>query len=230
MKKIDCIIVDDEPMAISLLEDYMNKVEYINLIGKFNNPIEAITFINKNSVDLIFLDIEMPDINGFKLAEMISQNSAIIFTTAYSNYGAGSYDYNALDYLLKPISFERFLISVNKFDSSSNNQIKLEDDTIFIKSNKAYIRLKYEDIGHIESLKDYVIFHTENERFIVYHSLKKLENILPTNFKRVHYSYMVNLENVHKLKDNHLYIFDKKVSISKKHRHSVYELIEKKKI
>ncbi len=230
MRQINCIIVDDEPLAIELLEDYVGRVQHLELIGKFDNPIEAISFVNENEVDLLFLDIEMPEINGINFVDVLTRKPFVIYTTAYSNYGVESYEKNALDYLLKPINFDRFLIAVNKLTQSSTSEIKSEKDTLFIKSNGAYVQLKYEEIGFIESLKDYVIFNTENDRFIVYHSLKKLEEIMPMSFQRVHYSYMVNLNKVEKIKDQHLHIFSAKIPISKKHRDHIYELVGKKMI
>ncbi len=230
MKQVNCIIVDDEPLAIELLEDYVGRVQHLELIGKFDNPIEAISFVNENEVELLFLDIEMPEINGINFVDVLTRKPHVIYTTAYSNYGVESYEKNALDYLLKPINFDRFLIAVNKLTQPSSSEIKSEKDTLFIKSNGAYVQLKYEEIGFIESLKDYVIFNTENDRFIVYHSLKKLEEIMPSSFQRVHYSYMVNLDKVEKIKDQHLHIFSAKIPISKKHRDHIYELVGKKMI
>lgn len=230
MKNVSCIIVDDEPLAIELLEDYVGRVQHLELIGKFDNPIEAISFVNENEVDLLFLDIEMPEINGINFIDVLTRKPYVIYTTAYSHYGVESYEKNALDYLLKPINFDRFLIAVNKLTEPSSSEIKSEKDTLFIKSNGAYVQLKYDDIGFIESLKDYVIFNTEKDRFIVYHSLKKLEEIMPSNFQRVHYSYMVNLANVEKIKDQHLHIFTAKIPISKKHRDHIYQLVGKKMI
>lgn len=230
MKEVNCIIVDDEPLAIELLEDYVSRVSHLNLIATFDNPIEAITFINESEVDLLFLDIEMPEINGINFVDVLTRKPNIIYTTAYSNYGVESYEKNAIDYLLKPINFDRFLIAVNKINQPSGGEVKSEKDTLFIKSNSAFIQLKYDEIGFIESLKDYVIFNTETERYIVYHSLKKLEEIMPSNFYRVHYSYMANLNKVDKIKDQHLYIFAARIPISKKHRDEVYELVGKKMI
>lgn len=227
---MDCIIVDDEPLAIELLEDYVGRVGHLNLIATFDNPIEAITFLNENEVDLLFLDIEMPEINGINFVDVLKKKLDIIFTTAYSNYGVESYEKNALDYLLKPINFDRFLIAVNKIDQMESGDIKSEKDTLFVKSNGAFVQLKYDEIGYIESLKDYVIFNMENDRYIVYHSLKKLEGIMPSNFQRVHYSYMANLDRIDQIKDQHLHIFSSRIPISKKHREEIYELVGKKMI
>ncbi|MEP5612974.1 MAG: response regulator [Cyclobacteriaceae bacterium] len=230
MKQVNCIIVDDEPLAIELLEDYVDRVAHLHLIGTFDNPIEAISFVNENEVDLLFLDIEMPEINGINFVDVLTRKPHIIFTTAYSTYGVESYEKNALDYLLKPINFERFLIAVNKLIQPTSSEIKSDVNTLFIKSNGAFVQLKYDEIGFIESLKDYVIFNTEKDRFIVYHSLKKLEEIMPASFQRVHYSYMANLNKVEKIKDQHLHIFSAKIPISKKHREHIYELVGKKMI
>lgn len=229
MKKINCVIVDDEPYALELLEDYIGRVDYLELIGKFDNPMKAIPFINRQQVDLLFLDIEMPSINGLSLVDVLIRKPAIVFTTAYSEYGAESYNKNALDYLLKPLNFDRFLIAVNKYQSKEQTpELTPERHTIFIKSNGAYIQLNYQDIGYMESLKDYVIFYTQEQRYVVYHSLKKLEKILPNNFQRVHYSFMVNLENVSQIVDHHLHIFNAKIPISRKYRETIYALVAQK--
>lgn len=225
-----CVIVDDEPLAIELLEDYISRVPGLHLLKSFDNPIEAIGYLNDTDVDLLFLDIEMPQINGMNVVDVLTRKPKVVFTTAYSNYGVESYNKNALDYLLKPINFDRFLVAVNKLNASEGGEIESDSKTIFVKSGGALIRLDYADIGFIESLKDYVIFHTKQEKHIVYHSLKKLESIMPASFYRVHYSYMANLKNVHMIKDQHLHIFDHRVPISKRHREEIYRLVDQQMI
>lgn len=229
--KINCIIIEDEPLAQKLLEDYINQVEFLELENIFNNPLEALPFLKKNTVELIFLDIEMPKINGMDFLDVLDEQPEIIFTTAYSNYAVKSYESNALDYLLKPITFERFLAAVNKHPMLNSEKFKVEknqDETsIFIKSDKNLIRLNYSDIYFIEGMKDYVLFYTEIGKHIVYHSLKKLEEILPKQFMRVHNSNIVNLNKIKKIKDNHVYILDRSISIGNKYREEFLRLVNK---
>jgi DNA-binding LytR/AlgR family response regulator len=229
---INCIIIEDEPLAQNLLQDYIEKVDFLSLQKTFNNPIEAIPYLKGNDIDLIFLDIEMPKLSGMDLLDVLENNPKIIFTTAYSSYAVKSYEKNALDYLLKPITFERFLTAVNKFPTVNKEKFtlddKTEDNSIFIKSEKNLIRLNYNEIIFIEGLKDYVVFHTGNTKHIVYHTLKKLEEKLPNNFMRAHNSYIINLSKVKKLKDNHIYIIETKIPISNKYRDNILKNINKK--
>jgi len=230
MNKIRCIIVDDEPFALELLEDYIQRVVQLELIEKFDNPLHAISFLRENDVDLLFLDIEMPELNGLQFMNIQPGiTPKVIFTTAYSAYAAESYDQHALDYLLKPISFERFLIAINKF-SIPDQKVNFDatEQSIYIKTNGGFRQLAYADIGYIKAIKDYVMLYTASEHFMVYHSLKKLEQALPASFKRIHHSFIVNLDNTQQIKHHHCYIFDDRIPISKKYRPSVYTEIEKR--
>jgi len=230
--KINCIIVEDEPLAQKLLEDYINQVDFLDLLKTFNNPLEALPFLKKNKVDLIFLDIEMPKISGMDFLDVIEEKPEIIFTTAYSNYAVKSYEKNALDYLLKPITFERFLAAVNKLPDLNAEKFIIEEskneNSIFIKSDKKLIRLNFSDIYFIEGMKDYVVFYTEKEKHVVSHTLKKLEEILPQQFIRVHNSDIVNLEKINKIKDNHVYILNTSISIGNKYREDFLRLVSKR--
>lgn len=228
MKQINCVIIDDEPLAQDLLRSYIEQLPFLNLVGSYTQATEALAVL-KGNVSLVFLDIEMPDIKGMEVADLVEDHVKIIFTTAYSQYAVQSYEKNALDYLLKPISFDRFLVAVNKAMtqwSPESSTVNPQKDSIFIKSNAQYIRLAYSEIGYIEALKDYVIFHKDGERFVVYHSLKKLEPILPFSFLRVHYSYIVNFDCVSRYKDYHLAIFDHKIPVSRKYREQVQTKID----
>lgn len=228
---IDCIIIEDEPLAQNLLHDYIEKVDFITLQGTFNNPLEALPFLKNNSTDLVFLDIEMPKLNGMDFLEVLDEKPEIIFTTAYSSHAVKSYEKNALDYLLKPISFDRFVAAVNKFPSVKEVSDKLEtnetEESIFIKSDKNLIRLQYKNILYISGLKDYVEFHTEEEKYIVYHTLKELQAKLPDMFSRVHNSYIVNLGKIKNIKDNHVFIADEQIPISGKYRAEIFDKIDK---
>lgn len=230
--KINCIIIEDEPLAQKLLQDYISQVDFIELLDTFNNPLEALPFLKKYEVHLIFLDVEMPKISGMDFLDVLEERPEIIFTTAYSNYAVKSYEKNALDYLLKPITFERFLTAVNKYPALNTEKFIIEEsqneDYIFIKSEKNLIRLNYSDIYFVEGMKDYVVFYTEKEKHIVYHTLKKLGETLPKQFIRIHNSDIVNLEKVNKIKDNHVYILNKSIPIGNKYREKLLKNLNKR--
>lgn len=225
MKNIRCAIIDDEPFAIELLEDYIQRVPNLELIASFDDPVLGLQQLQTDPVDLLFLDIEMPELTGMELiATLPSTQTAVIFTTAYSEYAVQSYDKNALDYLLKPIAFDRFLLAVNKFETRDPKvQVVEKEESIYIKTNGGFRRLSYEEIGFIKAIKDYVMIYTQDHHFIVYHSLKKLEQALPKYFKRVHHSYIINLTNLSEIKYHHCHIWGEKIPISKKYRAEVYE-------
>ena len=215
--KISCIIIDDEPYAQKLLQQYVNKTPILDLLGMFVSPMTAITFIKNNKLDLIFLDIEMPDINGMKFLSFIDNSKTrVIFTTAYSSFAVESYEKNALDYLVKPINFDRFVNAVYKFPLNKKNKFEqLNDEFVFVKSGREFIKIDYDDLFFIEGLKDYVKFVTSSQTYIVNNGLKKLEKTLPiTRFIRVHYSYIINFKKVTAFKYNHLMISNVKIPVS----------------
>lgn len=218
-RTISCVIVEDEPLAQKLLEGYIAKVPTLELKATFTAPIEASVYLHKQPVDLIFLDIEMQEINGMEFLETLNEQPQVIFTTAYSHYAVESYEKNALDYLLKPIKFERFLRAVNKLSTQTEApNAEAKADFIYVKSDRQLIKLYHDDIYFIKSMSDYVVFHTENNTYIVHHALKKLVELLPAQFLRVHYSYIINLDKVEKLQDNHLHIQNEPIPIGVRFR------------
>lgn len=196
-----CYVVDDEAHAIETLVSYIEKAPGLELLGTSTNPLEALDRIN-NTIrpDITFLDVDMPQLSGLDLAGLISDRTAVIFTTAFPDYALGAFEKNAADYLLKPISFERFLNSVKKV--SAHLRAHTPDpanDHIFIKSNiKGKVtRLNFKDIVYVESIKNYVIIYTEDEKMVTYLTMKELEAALPPeNFFRVHKSYIVNADKI----------------------------------
>lgn len=198
---LTCYVVDDETHAIEILVSYIEKTPGLKLIGSTTNPLEALDRINKSfSPDITFLDIDMPQLSGIDLAGLISDRTAVIFTTAFPDHALVAFEKNVADYLLKPISFERFLASVKKVSSFLEPRLQKQDrDHIYIKSNiKGKVkRINFSDILYIESLKNYLIIHTTTEDPITYLSMKELENVLPADkFFRVHKSYMINTERI----------------------------------
>ncbi len=193
-----CLIIDDEELARTLLKTYADKVDYLEVVGTYENPVEALGIIKDQAIDLVFLDIQMPDLKGTTLASMLPEKCQVIFTTAYAEYAIEGFDLNAVDYLLKPITFERFLQAVNKLESSKKEG---EIKTITVKSGYDLHKLFLNDIYFIESDGEYVHFHTKDKKVMSYQSLKSLEKILdPSLFMRVHRSYIVNKTKVRALK------------------------------
>ena len=224
---ISCIIVDDEPYAGNLLEEYILQVPYLRLEKKCLTAMEALSFLQSQPVDLVFLDINLPQLSGMQLAHILPQNQKVIFTTAYTSYAVESYAINAIDYLLKPITFERFVKSVEKIHGVAK-QRTAEQGNFFIKSGKAMIKVTAAEIYYIEGLKDYVVFRLEKEKHIVYKKMKDLEAILEENFIRVHHSFIVNTNHIKKIEDNQVHILDQRISISEKYRESFMSFIKNK--
>jgi two-component system, LytTR family, response regulator len=227
---IRCLIVDDEPLAISLLENHIAQIPFLSLSGKCFHALETLDFLQKNTVDLVFLDINMPHLTGMQLKVLLPENQRVIFTTAYSEYAVESYEKNAVDYLLKPITFERFLKSVLKFKVSFEKQgIEKSNETnssyTFIKSGKEIIQINYDEILYIEGLKDYVSIVTENQKIVTYKRMKDLEECLPEQFQRVHLSFIVNMDKIQKITDNQIVIGEDKISLSDKYREVFLERI-----
>lgn len=219
MNTIKCIVVDDEELARTLLKSYIDKVDFLEIVSDFENPIEAIPILKTSEIDIIFLDIQMPELKGTDFAKMIDSKSKVIFTTAYSEYALEGYDLNALDYLLKPITFERFLQAVNKY----KKEPVLVKDSITVKSGYDLHRLNYSDILYIESDSEYVIFYTSDKKIMSYQTLKSLEKALPaSHFLRVHRSYIVNTQKVSALKGRDLLIADAIIPVSD----SYYDIVK----
>ncbi|WP_114821663.1 LytR/AlgR family response regulator transcription factor [Chryseobacterium sp. KLBC 52] len=195
MNKIKCIIVDDEPLAISLLEHYVEKIPFLELVFSTENPILALEYLQKNDSDLIFLDIQMPELTGINFMKIVGADQKYILTTAYSEYALEGYEHNVVDYLLKPVSFDRFQKSVLKAQERFSFP-REENTNFFVKSSGQRHRIGFQEILYIESIKDYVNIRTENDEFIVLDTLKSMENQLPETFVRIHKSFIVNLDKV----------------------------------
>lgn len=197
MNKIKCVIVDDEPLAISLLESYVNKVPFLELVFSTENPIEAIEYVQKNASDLIFLDIQMPELTGISFMKIIGDKKKYILTTAYSEYALESYEHHIIDYLLKPIPFERFYKSALKAQERFTTAESKEGTHFFVKSSGQQHRIGFEDILYVESIRDYVNIKTREQEYIVLDTLKSMEQQLPeTFFVRIHKSFIVNLNQI----------------------------------
>ncbi len=233
---LNCWIVDDEPLALSLLESYVQKTSFLKLTGKFSNAVSALQRIAHEKVDVLFLDIQMPEMNGMDFARTVSENTRIIFTTAFSEYALEGYKVSAIDYLLKPFSFSDFLTAANKalkwFEQTSVQQAPSGETKtgIFIKSDYRLIQLLYDDILFIEGLKDYVKFYLANEPkpILSLMSLKGLEAELPQDrFVRVHRSYIIQKNKITSINKNRISIGKKQIPIGETYRQQFFALIEK---
>lgn len=194
---IKTIIIDDEPLAVSLLEKYVSETSNFELLSTFLNPIEAIEFIQNNDVDLVFLDIQMPELSGINFMKIVGDKVKYILTTAYSEFAMDGYEHNVIDYLLKPITISRFQKGIEKAKERFATIQESEKNYFFIKSSGQQHKILFDDILYIESIKDYVNIKTKSQEFIVLDTLKSMEEKLPdTVFCRVHKSYILNLNHI----------------------------------
>ena len=222
--KIRCMIIDDEPLAVNLLVEYIGQVPSLSLDQKCYNALEALEYLKTKKADLIFLDINMPQVSGMQLATLFPAGQLFIFTTAYAEFAVESYEKNAVDYLLKPITFDRFLRAVNKAVSmiQSAPVIGTQDQKLFLKTGRTIVQLEYGDVWWIEGLKDYMVFHTAKGKHIVYKRMKELEESLPAQFSRVHNSYIINRDHLLKIEDNQVCIGDQRIPVSEKYREAFF--------
>lgn len=200
---LNCIIIDDEPLAAELLASYANRTPFLKPVGTFNSAVTAIKAIRDNQIDVIFLDIQMPELSGLEFASILPKSTRVIFTTAFNQYAIDGYKVNALDYLLKPISYDNFLRSANKAYEWFLSQTKLDiwnkDRFMFVKSEYKLVRIHFDDILFIEGVKDYVKIYLDNGRPPVMSlmNMKKMEEALPTpEFMRTHRSYIVHMNKI----------------------------------
>jgi len=230
---INCLAIDDSPLALELLEKYIGDIGYLRLIKSCTNALEAIEILRKGNVDLIFLDIQMPDITGIDLLKSLKVKPKIIFTTAYPNYALEGFNQNASDYLLKPFSFERFKIAVEKV----NRQLQLEkneesdNEFIFVKSGYETIKIQIKNILYIEALKDYIQIFTKEQKILSLMSMKEILELLPFGeFIRVHRSYIISAGKITKVAPRRIYIGEKEIPIGNIHRDEFAKFLKEKKI
>ncbi|WP_222983115.1 LytR/AlgR family response regulator transcription factor [Flagellimonas meishanensis] len=224
--KLKCLIVDDELLARKGLEEFVAQTPFLELKGSLGSAIQALEFLKSNPVDIMFLDIQMPNMTGLELIKSLNLPPKVIFTTAYREFALEGFDLNAVDYLLKPFSYPRFLKAIDKVNLM-NEPGPIEDSHhIFIKSNGILVRIPVDDIIFVETAKDYVFVHTLSEKYLTLVSLGHIENQLPeSKFMRVHRSYLVGLTHVKKIEGSLLYVENHKIRISKNLRKQVYDRI-----
>lgn len=236
MSVITCLIVDDEPNALRLMEDHISKIPFLALKQKCFDAFEVSAYFQKEQVDLVFMDIEMPQMSGMELAAVLPKNQPIIFTTAYAAYALDGYEFNTLDYLLKPVTFKRFAQAASKAQDyfSSIKQppdFKEQDilpDCLFIKSGKQLLKINYSDILYFEASKEYVNIVSTSGHSLIYKRMKQLETQLPAQFIRIHHSYIVNINHIQKIMDNHVLIGEARLPISAGYREQLSRFIDGK--
>lgn len=206
MKKLKCIILDDEPLAVALLKNYADKLLQLDVVLATTDVYEVIELFQKQTVDLIFIDIQMPELSGIQLMQMFNKDNYFFVTTAYENYALESYDYRVVDYLLKPITFDKFHKAVTKFTDFVTLRSKETSPYLFVKVDGKQVRINPKDIVFIEGLSDYIRLHLQNERLIVLDNLKDFINKLPSgDFMRIHKSYIMQLDKIKSIDGNMIY-------------------------
>lgn len=223
MKKIKCIILDDEPLAVELLKSYASKNVQLEVILATTDVFEVIEYLQKQTADLIFIDIQMPELSGIQLMQMFNKDNYFIVTTAYADYALQSYDYRVVDYLLKPISFDKFHKAIQKF----TDFVTLETNPhLFVKVDGRQVKINPEDIIFIEGLSDYIRIHLPNERLIVLDNLKDFINKLPAKeFMRIHKSYIIRLDKIKSIDGNLVYHTSGSIPIGETYKQEVKKWI-----
>lgn len=227
-----CLIIDDEPLAQSVIENYMERVNELQLVKKCSNAMEGFEILHKEKIDIIFLDIQMPVIDGLNFIKSLSNPPAVILTTAFPNHALEGYELGVVDYLLKPISFERFLKAVNKVIEQKKLAISNDNsssaDFIFVKVDSKLIKLNFDDIFYIEGMKDYLKIFTKVKMYVVHQTMKKMEELLPRqNFLRVHKSYIVSLKAVKSIVGNMVEIENNQIPIGNNYKDNLIKSVFK---
>ena len=206
---MNCIVIDDDALSRRVIEEFITRTDFLDLKYSFQNAVEAVGVFDQQSedVDLIFLDIEMPEMDGIDFLNTLNNLPQVIIVSSKEKYAIEAFDYDVTDYLLKPITYGRFYKAALKAKNIHESRTQQEIDEIFIKKNSALVRLKYDDILWIEALENYVIINSNNAKFTIHFTMKSIESQLPTNkFKRVHRSYIVNIRKIDKIEDNTIFI------------------------
>lgn len=234
-KIVQCLIIDDEPIAREILENHLQKIDLINVVATCKNAVEAFNEINANDIDLLFLDINMPEISGLSFAKSINKNIKVIFTTAYREYAIDGFNLQAVDYLLKPISFERLLQAVNKYLGEKPLEFKLADseikkelsDFIFVRSDRKMIKVKFSEINYIESISDYIKIHLKAKVLVTRETITSIEAKLPQkDFLRIHRSFIVSILKIDSFTNEFIEIRNKAIPISRSYKKDVLNRLE----
>lgn len=227
------IIVDDEPLALDVLRQYIGTIPDLELIAAYENPIQAFSALQHQKVDLLFLDIQMPQLTGLELLRSLKTPPKVILTTAFRDFAVEGFELEVLDYLVKPFSRERFLKALDKYNrvGQTDSVEKFDEPFIFLKVNKEMVRLKFSDVYLVEGLKNYVRIRTTGKDLIVYHTLSYIEDKFPARlFKRIHKSYIVNVDKIEKLTSDEVFIQNKPVPVGRMYQDQLDEILRRKTI
>lgn len=230
---INCALIDDEPLALQLLEDFVNKTPYLTLAGKFEEPMQALSLLESRQTDLLFLDIKMPDISGIDFFRSLPYKPEVIFTTAYSEFAIDGFELKAMDYLLKPVSFEKFLAAANRvkeYLELKNQKTAKTADYFFINAAHKLHKIFYDDILYLEGLKDYTKIHltSSTSPLIILHNLKYFEDLLdPSAFIRIHRSYIISLRKLATVSRKSVTIQTRELPVSDNYRDGFFTIVER---
>ena len=222
---IRCLVIDDEPLARDVLESYIEEIDHLQLVKSCKDAIEASNVLKEEEVDLLFLDINMPKLSGISFYKTLVHKPKVIFTTAYPDHAVEGFELEAIDYLLKPFSFDRFQRAVNKLPTTKN---PINDDFIMLKADKRNHKVDFEKILYFESIGDYVkVFLDEGKTLIISETLRKLEELLPSSFLRIHKSYIISISSIEYVEGNQIQLNDIKIPIGQSYRDNVNNVLKK---
>lgn len=239
-----CLAIDDEPLALDIIKDFCSKIDFVHLVASYTNPVEAVRTLNEQDIDLIFLDIQMPNISGLEFIRSIKSPPMIIFTTAFSNYAIEGFNLDAIDYLIKPFSFERFFKAVNKAyeifrlrENKTSVPIDIQHEArenvkyLMVKVEYSTVKLDLNLIRYIEGLKDYIKIYADKKPTLTKSTMKNIEQRLPSDeFVRVHKSYIVAFSKIDFIENNRIVIDDKRIPIGNQFKDAFYRMLESKKL
>jgi DNA-binding LytR/AlgR family response regulator len=233
---LKCMVIDDEPLAIQLMANYIGKISFLELVSTFTNPMEGLISFTSNPVDLIFLDIQMPQLTGVQFMQVLQNRAQVIITSAYEEYAINGFEHNVVDYLVKPISFERFFKAVEKAYNVKNPSQRVDRSQdlypatggyIFVKVETKMVRIELDDILLIEGLKNYVSIYTKTQRIVTLQVMKQLEEILPPNrFVRVHKSFIIALDKINSIERQEISIKDRIIPIGITYQEQFFKMLE----
>ncbi|HEY9001676.1 MAG TPA: LytTR family DNA-binding domain-containing protein [Mucilaginibacter sp.] len=233
---IRCLIIDDKPLAIDILADYTRKVPFLELVGSITNPIEGLSIIREQNIDLVFLDIQMPELTGLQFMKIAGKQCKVILTTAYSKYALDGFEHDVIDYLLKPIAFDRFYRAVEKAKQSISKpadkgvqpNTETNPEYLFVKTEHRIQKVNLKDILYIEGLQNYISIQTTSERVLSLQTLKKIEESLPVrDFVRVHKSYIVALRHISAIERSRIFIGDTVIPVGDNYREGFYGIVDR---
>ncbi|MFY8009887.1 MAG: LytR/AlgR family response regulator transcription factor [Flavobacterium sp.] len=235
-KTVRCIIVDDEPPAVRILQKYTEQLPEIECVATTNKAIETLQLVDKHKPDILFLDIQMPELTGIQLSTLLKGKVNIIFTTAYAQFAIEGYELNVIDYLLKPISFDRFIKAVEKVRSQIQSSEKRDDssegdDFFFVKTDgkNRFKKIRLSEIFYLESIKNYVILHTQTEQIMTYNTLKYFEeNLSESQFAKIHKSFLVSLDKIEKTDTDSVWVLGKELPLGDTYKNTFFERINKR--